>query len=263
MKRKLGICAHCLHGVSELDAMQYIKAAGFDCTFIAAWQPDTVKQLVQEAARLELPIESIHAPFTNINEIWLAEEDPEIFHKMWQTIDSAGENGIPIVVLHVSSGWTPAVTERGLDRFDRLVAHAKEKGVIAAFENLRTTGITAYFADRYYYNDEVGFCHDCGHEHCYTKTVCWPDIFTTKLCCTHIHDNFSRPLEDRTCNPDIHLLPFEGTYDYAQMMRKYEEYGYEGTLMMEVFQHRPEHQAFTKEEYLKTCYERLVRISQM
>lgn len=263
MKRRLGICAHCFSGVPELDALPYIKEAGFDCTFIAGWQPEVVKALKERADELDLPIESIHAPFGNINDIWIAEEDPEIFHKMWTTMDAAGDNGIPIVVLHVSSGWKPAITERGLDRFDRLVAHAKEKGVIAAFENLRTTGVVAYFADRYYGDPAVGFCYDCGHEHCYTKTVCWPDVFTTQIACTHIHDNFSRDLMDRTCNPDIHLLPFEGTFNYEKMMRKLDEYGYTGSLMLELFQQRPEYQAMSREEYLQTCYERLVRISQM
>ncbi len=263
MKRKLGICAHCLHGVSELDALPLIKEAGFDSTFIAAWQPEPVKALKEKADALGLGLEFIHAPFDNINEMWTAREDPDIFHVMLQTIDSAAENRIPMVVLHLSSTWKPPFTELGLSRFDRLVQHAKEKGVVLAFENLRVVGNLAYFAEIYYDNDAVAFCYDCGHEHCYTKTVCWPDIFTTRIGCTHIHDNLSRPLEDRTGNPDIHLLPFDGTYDYEKMMRKLDEYGYTGTLMLELFQHRPQYQALSREEYLKTCYERILRISQM
>ena len=263
MERKFGICAHCLNGGNELEALPFIKEAGFGSTFIANWQEPMVSQLKKRADELELELEFIHAPFGNINDMWLTEEDPHIFNVMMQTIDSAGDNGIPQVILHVSSGWKPAITERGLDRFDRLVEHAREKGVKAAFENLRTTGIVAYFADRYYGDPAVGFCYDNGHEHCYTKTVCWPDIFTTQISCTHIHDNFSRALEDRTCNPDLHMLPFDGTCDFVRMMRKLDEYGYKGSLMLELFQPHTAYKDLSSQEFLKICYERLVRISKM
>ncbi len=263
MKRKLGINAHCLKGISERDALPLIKKAGFDSVFIASWQQEPVRKLKERADELGLELEFIHAPFGKINDMWLSEEDPYILEAMMQTIDSASANNIPIVIIHVSSGWKPPFTEVGLDRYDRLVQHAKEKGVKVAFENLRVTGNVAYFTELYYDNDAVGFCYDCGHEHCYTKTVCWPDIYTTQICCTHIHDNFSRPLEDRTCNPDTHLLPFDGTYDYEKMMRKLDEYGYTGNLTLEVTQDKEEYRHLTAEEFLQTCYERLLRISQM
>ena len=103
----------------------------------------------------------------------------EVYNGMIDAIDAAAACNVPIVILHVSSGWdTPEINDLGLSRYDAIVDYAEKKGVIAAFENLRKTGNVAYFVDRYENRDCVKFCYDNGHEHCYTKTVCWMDIFT-------------------------------------------------------------------------------------
>ena len=107
------------------------------------------------------------------------------------------------------------------------------------------------------------FCFDCGHEHCYTKTVRWLDIFTDKVICTHIHDNHSRAMDDKVTDGDEHLLPFDGTYDYAQMMRKLDEYGYTGSLMLEIKNSIPAYKHMDAREFIATAYERIKKISEM
>ena len=160
-----------------------------------------------------------------------------MFNAMKESIDSATENGIPMVITHVSSGWNPPqVNDLGLSRYDEIVLYAKERGITVAFENLRLVGNLACLVDRYEKMDNVKYCFDCGHEHCYTKTIKWMDIFTTKTCCTHIHDNMGRPFDDKVNDYDAHLLPFDGTYDYEQM---------------------------SHEDFLATCYERIKKISMM
>ena len=47
------------------------------------------------------------------------------------------------------------------------------------------------------------------------------------------------------------------------MMRKLDEYGYSGSLMLEVGQNRPEYRAMSHEDFLATCYERIKKISMM
>jgi hypothetical protein len=130
-------------------------------------------------------------------------------------------------------------------------------------ENLRMLGNLACLVDRYESLSHVRFCFDCGHEHCYTKTVKLMDVFTNRVCCTHIHDNHGRPFDDKVNDHDEHLLPFDGTYDYEQMMRKLDEYGYAGSLMLEVAQNREEYRRMTHEAFLSTCYERIRRISEL
>ena len=266
MKRKLGIVASCLIGISELDALEMIKAAGFDAFFTGrSYKRKDVAEIKKKADELSLDYEFIHAPYRSINEMWMPGSGYlTVFEYMKESIDAAAENGVPVVITHVSSGWNaPQVNDLGLSRYDELVLYAKDRGITLAFENLRMLGNIACLADRYEKMDNVKFCFDCGHEHCYTKTVKMMDVFTDRVCCTHIHDNHGRPFDDKVNDFDEHLLPFDGNYDYEQMMRKLDEYGYSGSLMLEVAQRVGEYNKLTCEEFLATCYERIKKISEM
>jgi len=47
-------------------------------------------------------------------------------------------------------------------------------------------------------------------------------------------------------------------------MQKFDRYGYEGPLMLEVFQgSRSDYKAMTPEAFMITCYERIKRISEI
>ena len=265
IRREFGINANCLKNISELDALQSIKEAGFKSVFLESYKNEDVRAIKNKADEIGLTVEFIHAPFSGINNMWFSGfAYLDIFEKMKESIDSASNNDIEGVVVHVSSGWqAPAVNDIGLSRYDELVLYAREKGVKLVFENLRVTGNLAYLVDRYEDQPHVVFCYDCGHEHCYTKTVRWMDIFTTRLFCTHIHDNPGRPTEDKVNDFDYHLLPFDGTCDYVHMMRDLDKYSYSGRLTLEVFQKIKPYDKLTVEEFLSTCYERIEKISEM
>ncbi len=265
MKRKLGIVCECVRGLPSIDALDIIKEVGFDSVFTGITNCEKVKELKQKADRLGLCIDFIHAPFKNINNMWLEGDDYlEIYNGMVESIDSAAANNIPMIIVHLSSSWNaPAINDLGLARYDALVDYAEKKGVIIAFENLRMVGNVAYFVDRYEGRDCVKFCYDNGHEYCYTKTVSWLDIFTYNVGTTHIHDNLGRGRE-RVGDPDLHYLPFDGTFDFKKMMRKLDEYEYTGTLMLEVFNSRkPEYKEMSPQEFIQTAYDRIKKISQM
>lgn len=262
MERKLGIVSECLVGENPVEALEKIKNAGFDCFFTNHRDLSKVSELVKKADELDMTCEFIHAPFGGINEMWLAGMNYlNVMNGMKHSIDTAAATGVPTVIAHVSSGWdAPQITELGLSRFDELVLYATEKKVTVAFENLRKVGNLAYFVDRYENMEYVRYCYDCGHEHCYTKYVSWMDIFRNKMVATHIHDNHSRG-DEAVGSPDEHLMPFEGTVDYERMMRKLDEYSFEGALVLEINNRRyPE---WTHEKFLSECYERLKKISEM
>ena len=263
--RRLGVMAECISGKPGIETLDIIREVGFDCYFTGNTDPKQVEALVKRGNELSMPCEFIHAPFKNINDMWLSGMDYlPIFNAMKRSIDVAYDNDLPSVTIHVSSGWkAPQVNDLGLARYDALVEYAIKKNVKLAFENLRKVGNLACLVDRYADIEQVGFCYDCGHEHCYTKTVCWPDIFCKKIIETHIHDNFGRG-DDPMGDPDIHLLPFDGDLDYAKMMSKLDEYGYEGALTLEISNRkRPDYAEMTPRQFLETAYERLVRISKM
>ena len=262
MKRKLGIICDCIAGADPVDTLDLIKETGFDSFFSDTYSVETTQRLKAKADALGLTYEFIHAPFSGINNMWL-EGDAylDVYNGMINAIDAAAACNVPIVILHVSSGWdTPQINDLGLARYDAIVDYAEKNGVIAAFENLRKTGNVAYFVDRYENRDCVRFCYDNGHEHCYTKTVCWMDIFTHYVVATHIHDNPGRGWE-KVGDNDFHMLPFDGTCDFEMMMRKLNEYGYEGCLMLELGNSR--YQDMTAKEFLQTAYDRIKKISEM
>ena len=266
MERKLGIITECLKGVPSVETLELAHKVGFEAFFTGDCTYEGVAALRKRGDELGMDFEFIHAPFDGINTMWMPGLDYlDIFNRMKHSVDVAAAYGVPAIISHVSSGWNPpAVNDLGIARYDELVLYAKEKGVIVAFENLRKTGNLAMLMDRYEKMDNVQYCFDCGHEHCYTKTVSWFDLFTTKVLCTHIHDNHGRDLFDLKSDGDEHLLPFDGTYDYEKMIRKMDEYNYRGSLMLEVFNStHPDYLKMANEEFIQTSYDRIKKISQL
>lgn len=265
MQRKLGINTDCLSGLAdELTTLALAKEAGFESITTSSTKAEDVCALKNKTVEYGMDFPFLHAPFRGINAMW-EEGDGYLvlYNGMREAIDSAAACGVTGVVTHVSSGWqAPPVGDLGLSRYDALVDYAAERGVVLAFENLRKVGNLAYLVDRYADRDNVRFCLDIGHEHCYTKTVTWMDIFTDRLFCTHIHDNVGRDFYDKVNDFDQHLLPFDGTCDYHRMMAKLDEYGFTGALTLEVFRGaRADYAAMTADGFLATAYDRIKRIS--
>ena len=259
MKRRIGLNVDCIRNGDKYANIVKLKNLGFDCFFFTAMQ-EGVKESKEISENVGIEFEFIHAPFNGINAMW--EEGGgyiTIFNKMKLSIDSAYTYGIPTVILHISSGWEPpATSELGFKRFDEIVSYAAEKKVNIAFENLRNVENVLAIKERYKDFKNVGFCYDAGHEYCYTKGVDWISIFGEKLLCTHIHDNFGY---DRSCDPDIHLLPFDGTLDYSDMIRRLDAVGYKGSLMLEVFDNsKAEYMELSEDDFIKTALERIKRI---
>ena len=265
IKRKLGTTCDCILGQPQTETLRMMQEVGFEAYFTGAYTDEKVAPMKKVGDELGLTLNSLHAPFNGIGTMWLpglAYRD--VYKKMIETIDTAEHNGVPAVVVHISSGWNPPeMNDLGFARFDSIVEHAMDTGVKIAFENLRVVGNLAYFADRYKKIDAVGFCLDIGHQHCYTKTVNWMDIFRDRLLLTHIHDNLGIE-EEYQQGTDLHYLPFDGNADFARMMADLDRYGYEGDLSLEIFNKtKPEYEALSPLEFLTTAYERLEKISRL
>ena len=262
MKRKLGINADCIKDGFTYGNIKKLREYGFEAMFIAELQGSFGKYKdISESVGMDF--EFIHAPFKGINAMWLEGEDyKSIFNRIKLTIDHASAQGVPMVIMHLSSGWNPPeISELGFSRFDQLIAYAAQKGVKIAIENLRNKENVLAAMDRYKDNPSVGYCYDAGHEHCYTPGVDWIRIFGDRLLCTHIHDNngFAGELDN-----DTHYLPFDGTVDYADMIRRLDEVGYSGTLTLEVFNHtKPEYAEWSEERFFSECSERIKKISEL
>ncbi len=266
IKRKLGINTGFLRGVSTVDCLKYMKDVGFETFFTGAFEMDDVLALRKEADRLGLEFEFIHAPFhyqgRHVNTFWAPGTDYlPLYESNMRSIDSAKAAGVDMIVLHVSGGWiAPPITEMGFERFDRVVEHALNSGVRVAFENLRNVGNLAALLERYARIPEVGFCYDCGHEHCYTVNVPFLDLFGKRTFCTHLHDNWGLDKEDPKKDADYHLIPFDGEIDYGTMIKKMDKHGYTGSLMLECGQGE-NYKDLSPEEFSALIFERAQRIA--
>ena len=64
--------------------------------------------------------------------------------------------------------------------------------------------------------------------------------------------------------PDLHLLPFDGSYDFATMVKRLDRHGFSGALTLEVDRRkRDDYKEMSAEEYLATAYERALRVSEL
>lgn len=269
MKRKLGMISGCVNNISELDSLKLLKDAGFDAFFSNCYDLRSVAALKEESLRLGLDMEFLHAPFfvhapgyVHINTFWRADLTfLPLKRAIAASIDAAANAGITTVVEHVSGGWeAPPLTDLGFSRFDWMVEYALRRNVRIAFENLRNVGNLAALMERYERIPEVGFCYDVGHEHCYTQDVHFLDLFGRRTFCTHIHDNPGRDPQDPVKDMDAHMLPFDGTIDYPDVIAQLDHYGYSGTLMLEVEQvSRYAH--LSPEAFVQQAYERACRLA--
>lgn len=268
MKRKLGINCGCIKDLPHLEALNLIKKVGFDCIFLDcdAYKNEIATPIKKRADELGLGVEFIHAPFIGCNSLWIENENTQPFlTSIFDSIDAASNNGIPAIIMHASSSWlAPPITDMGLQHFDRIIEYGKKKNVRIAFENMRTAPSYSLLLQRYKDEPAAAYCYDNGHEYCWNPNFNHIEAYKDKMCCCHLHDNLGKLDNYLTVNGDLHLLPFDGTFDYAQMIRRMDENGYTGALTLEVFNTQsPEYQKMTAQEFITTAYQRLKRISDL
>ena len=115
-----------------------IKSAGFTHTFLN-WETrgsDCFEQ-VRICERLGLEIETAHTSFANINAMWLdAADGDDMTERFVQDVYNAKACGIPVLIVHVSSGFTPPpYNELGLSRFRKICEVLRQTIFIVATRN--------------------------------------------------------------------------------------------------------------------------------
>lgn len=227
--RKIGINLNAKQGMSLENYVEKIAELGFEAIFTGVPSAERMAELGNAFAKAGIAWETMHAPYKNINQIWLEGEGGEQMHAdLLHGVDACHAAGVPILVVHLSSGLKPpSITDIGRARFAALVEHAAKSGVQIAFENQRKLANIAWALEAFEDAPNVGFCWDTGHENCFTPGRQYMPLFGKRLICTHIHDNSG------VFDHDEHLLPFDGKLDFARAARQIRESGYTGSLMLE------------------------------
>lgn len=208
--------------------LSLIRQNGFSAVFCEA-DSGLLPTIAEPCAQYGLTIESCHAPFDHINDLWYETADGErMLDALLRSVDECADYGVPVLVTHLSSGENPPrVNDIGLSRLEALVQLADSRGVTIAFENQRMLGNLALALESF---PTTAFCWDRGHEGCFTDGK-WDfmALFGDRLAAIHLHDNAA-------ChNKDDHRIPFDGTLDWRRPAAAIAQAGYEKALMLELF----------------------------
>lgn len=229
-------------GVPLSRQVELLASLGFD-SFFTEWGEEErrgFRDCRKAADDAGLFWETIHAPFWSadggVNSLWLDGEAGDRFlDELFRCVDECAANQVGIMVCHGSvSSVAPAPCELGGRRFDRLVAHAASAGVKLAFENLEFPVHLRYLLGRYEGHPAAGLCWDVGHQSCYTPDFDVMGEFGRRILCVHIHDNLGKRARGApSYDDDLHLLPFDGSIDFAAAGRKLRSSPFSLSLMLE------------------------------
>jgi sugar phosphate isomerase/epimerase len=255
-KRQFGISTHLYHGQRlRRDHLLEIAAHGFEWVEVYATRthfdyhnPAAVADLQQWLAEAGLQLRSIHAPtaeaFTGgrwSGSLSLASADPDARARAVSETEKALHiaRRIPAAVLVAHLGLPrtqprdaatgPNDSRAGARRsIEDLVRIAEPLGVQIAVEvipnELSRAGSIVHFVEQDL--EGVGICLDFGHAHLDGDVLDAVETVSEHLIATHVHDNRGRT--------DDHLLPFDGTIDWAGTLLAVQKIGYEGPFMFEI-----------------------------
>ena len=266
-KQKLCINAEVVAESNIEKRLTLIKNAGFEAFFTA--HGNDLKEYREYADKLGIEFLFVHAPFGTVEKMWETGEAAEkAVEELLNCNRDCAEAGIDLIVAHAYKGFEPNAgpNEIGIENFRKVVENAKSKGIRIAFENTEGEEYLAALMKAFTEYDNVGFCWDTGHEQCYNYGKDMTALYGDRLFCTHINDNLGISRYDGSTfwTDDLHLLPFDGTCDYADMMRRLDRRGYTGSLMLEINQFAiPEYQEMTAEAFAAEAYARIRKISEM
>lgn len=242
--RRIGMNMHVINGLNDNALLREMAALGFTATFMKTLPLKEQEAAAALCAKHGILCETLHAPFSHINDIWFPGEGGDaMLEELKECVDRCPIVGADIAVVHLSSGVdAPPVTDAGRLRFARLVEYAAKKGVRIAFENQRKLANLAWAMETFD-AAAAGFCWDCGHEQSLAGGMRYMPLFGKRILTTHIHDNHGITGEDE------HLIPFDGTLDYGYVAKMLQEAHYQGTLMLELY-HRDRYSGISPEAYL-------------
>ncbi len=241
---EIGINLNCYPNLDVQTQIRLMKQNGFTTAFILANTPN-LDQVIDACKQNDIRIENLHAPFVGVNALWQNSADGErYFESQMRAVDACARNGIPTLVIHLSSKTPPPlVSSIGILRLETLCTHAKRYGVRLAFENQRSLGNLSTVLERF---SDAGFCWDVGHEFCFTTGIDFMSIFGNRIAAVHIHDNHAVP------DGDEHLIPFDGVIDYDVVAQKLAQANYKGAVMLELVADKGDtYSATSPEDYYK------------
>jgi sugar phosphate isomerase/epimerase len=232
--------------------------------------PSAVADLQQWLAEARLELGSVHAPVAESYtggrwgrplSIAAPDEDERAaaVAEAERALHVARRIPIKVMVTHLGvprtqeapgGSNTRAAARRSIEQLQRA---AEPLGVTIAVEvipnDISAAGSLVHFVE----NDldvAAGICLDFGHAHMSGDIVDAIETVSEHLVATHVHDNRGRS--------DDHLVPFEGTIDWAAALTAVQKIGYDGTLLLEIAAHGSPKETLARAQKARERMERLL-----
>ncbi len=104
---------------------------------------------------------------------------------------------------------------------------------------------------------QVGFCRDTGHEACFTDRKQFVPFFGDRLAALHINDNIA-------ChNEDDHMIPFDAKIDFECVARQIKDFGFDGTLMLDIHKDMPVYREMSDKKRFQRAYAAGIKLRSM
>jgi sugar phosphate isomerase/epimerase len=253
--KRFGVSTHLYHEARLQKAhLLEIAASGFDAVELFATRshfdyhdPDAVGSLKDWLAEARLDLHSVHAPITDVfangrpqRTFSTAVRDNDArkatLHEMQTALNIAKSIPFEFFVVHlgVPVAQHPALDDNNREAAVRSIEQIHEMadavGVKVALEVMGNSLSTAFdlveMLERSFEGADLGICMDVGHAHILGDTAEAIETTSEFLVTTHIHDNRR--------HSDDHLVPFQGSINWAEAIMAFEKIGYDGVLMYEV-----------------------------
>ena len=253
--KRFGISTHLYHGERLQRAhLREIASYGFESVEVFATRThfnyhdeQSILALGEWLRESQLELPSVHAPIVDSldSDTWgrsysTATRDENArsatMHEMRAALGIARQIPFKFLVLHLG---VPTVQRPGSDdnhrdavlrSIDEIHRLAEPLGVRLALEvmdnGLSTAPALVEMLERDLDGMNVGICMDVGHAHLLGDTAEAIETASEYLVTTHIHDNRRQH--------DDHLVPFEGSINWAATIMELDKIGYDGVLMYEV-----------------------------
>lgn len=238
------------------ERYKLIKEAGFDCVML--WWSDKFgrgigyQKDVQFARNAGLHIENIHTPVHEQDFLSVDNLDGEsLFRSYFQCVKDCFENNISTMVIHLPDNYY-SINNLGITRLENIINEAEKRDIKIAFENLNNINNLALVLDTFQ-SKNVGYCYDSCHHKNYAPNDDLLKLYGNRLMALHLQDNGGKYNQ--------HQLPFDGSIDWARVMKKIAIIGYQGATTLEPMNW--DYEQLSIQQFLNLAYQKAKKLDEM
>ena len=244
------------YDVSFEERYKLIKNARFDCVML--WWSDKFgrgngyQEDVHLARNAGLYIENIHTPVHEQNCLSMDNLDGDsVFQTYCQCVMDCYKYSIPTMVIHLPDD-EHSINNLGIKRLENIISLAEDRNIQVAFENLKNICnldlVLSIFESK-----NVGYCYDSCHHINYAPNDDLIQRYGNRLMALHLQDNGGKHNQ--------HQLPFDGSIEWVQVMKKIAHSGYQGATTLEPMNWDYEHLSI--QQFLDLAYQRAKKLDEL